>query len=124
MPYLDLPSPRLHYRIHQVEPDGVAHGLSGMPPGSYNLADLGGHVIALRDALAIPRLHVCGLSIARLTGQWPGLHAAARVDLLALGAIAARIGSAEGWAARIQAVARDGLGALLDATAGRWPGPI
>lgn len=49
MPYLDLPSPRLHYRIHEVEPDGVAHGLSGMPPGPYDLADLGGHVIAHRQ---------------------------------------------------------------------------
>lgn len=162
MPYLDLPSHRLHYRIDGVETDGVGcgkpwllfcnslgtdltmwdaqipalardfrilrhdtrgHGLSGTPPGRYDLADLGGDVIALLDALAIPRLHVCGLSIGGLTGQWLGLHAAARVDRLALCATAARIGSAEGWAARIRAVARDGLGALVDATARRWFSP-
>lgn len=154
MPYLDLPTHRLHYRIDgaagkkpwltfcnslgtdlhmwdaQVASlsqdfrilryDRRGHGRSGAPVPPYGLADLGGDVIALWDALSIRRSHFCGLSIGGLTGQWLGIHAGARLGRMVLCATAARIGTAESWHARIGEVRANGLGGLVPATAERW----
>ncbi|NHF74761.1 3-oxoadipate enol-lactonase [Paracoccus xiamenensis] len=154
MPYLDLPTHRLHYRIDGPAGDGPwltfcnslgtdmhmwdaqvdamvgdfrilrydrrGHGKSSAPPPPYGLADLGGDVIALLDALAIPRTHFCGLSIGGLTGQWLAIHQGARLDRVVLCATAARIGTPEGWSARIADVRDSGLGGLVAATAERW----
>ncbi|WP_455873667.1 3-oxoadipate enol-lactonase [Rhizobium yanglingense] len=156
MPYLDLTSHRLHYRI-DGDTDGTGkpwlmfcnslgtdlrmwdaqavelsrhyrvlrydrrgHGLSSAPPAPYALADLGNDVIALLDALDIARAHFCGLSIGGLTGQWLGLHAGERFDRIVVCATAMRIGTAESWTARIDAVCENGLGGLIAATAMRW----
>ncbi|WP_368518481.1 3-oxoadipate enol-lactonase [Rhizobium sp.] len=100
--------------------DRRGHGLSSAPPRSYTLADLGGDVISLMDALGIPRAHFCGLSIGGLTGQWLGIHHRARFEKIILCATAAKIGSAEGWTARIDDVRASGLEALVPATAERW----
>lgn len=154
MPYLDLPTHRMHYRIDGPETgkpwlmfcnslgtdlhmwdaqvadlardfrilryDRRGHGLSGTPRPPYTLADLGGDVIALLNALGIRRAHFCGLSIGGLTGQWLGIHAGARFDRFVLCATAARIGSPASWNVRIEEVARDGLGGLVATTAERW----
>ncbi|UFM67470.1 3-oxoadipate enol-lactonase (plasmid) [Paracoccus sp. MA] len=100
--------------------DRRGHGRSGAPLPPYGLADLGGDVIALWDALGIARSHFCGLSIGGLTGQWLAIHAGARLGRVVLCATAARIGTAEGWNARIDEVRAGGLGSLLPATAERW----
>lgn len=100
--------------------DRRGHGRSGAPQPPYTLADLGGDVIALLDALGIARTHFCGLSLGGLTGQWLGLHAGARIDRIAVCATAARIGTAESWTARIEDVRRNGLQGLVPATAERW----
>ncbi|QRM57850.1 3-oxoadipate enol-lactonase [Sinorhizobium sp. BG8] len=156
MPYLDLPTHRLHFQIEgrdddagkpwlvlcnslgtdlhmwdanaaQLSPhyrllryDRRGHGLSTAPPPPYSLADLGGDVLALLDALNIARAHFCGLSVGGLTGLWLGLHAADRFDRIVVCATAAKIGTAESWTSRIEAVRRDGLGGLTAATAERW----
>jgi len=154
MPYLDLPSHRLHYRIDgdatdkpwltfcnslgtdlqmwdaQVADltrdfrilryDRRGHGKSDVPTPPYGLADLGGDVIALWDALRIERTHFCGLSIGGLTGQWLGIHAGARLDRLVVCATAARIGTPESWNARIAEVRANGMASLVPATAERW----
>lgn len=100
--------------------DRRGHGLSDSPPPPYALADLGGDVIALMDALGIARARFCGLSIGGLTGQWLGLHAGNRFDRIVVCATAARIGTPESWAGRIAAVTADGLAPLVEATAERW----
>lgn len=107
-----------HFRVLRYDRRG--HGRSGTPPPPYSLADLGGDVLALMDALKIERAHFCGLSIGGLVGQWLGIHAGARFDKLVICASAATSGSAEGWHARIAQVEQDGLAALVPATAERW----
>lgn len=154
MPYLDLASHRLHYRIdgdiadrpwllfcnslgtdlgmwdRQVAAlsqayrvlryDRRGHGLSSAPPAPYALSDLGSDVLELLDALSIDRAHFCGLSIGGLTGQWLAVHAGDRLGKVVLCATAARIGTREGWKARMEAVRKDGIGGLVATTADRW----
>lgn len=100
--------------------DRRGHGMSGTPTPPYSMADLGGDVIALWDALKIERTHFCGLSIGGLTGQWLAIHAGARLDRIALCATAARIGTPESWSVRIDEVRANGLNSLVPATAERW----
>ncbi len=107
-----------HFRVLRYDRRG--HGLSSAPPPPYTLSDLGHDVIALLDALAIERAHFCGLSIGGLTVQWLGIHAGARLDKLVVCATAARIGTPESWAIRIESVKADGLAVLRSATAERW----
>lgn len=153
MPFADLQTHRLHYRIegnsgapwltfcnslgtdlHMWDPQADAlaahfrilrydrrgHGQSDTPPGVYEIADLGRDVLALWDTLGIERSHFCGLSIGGLTGQWLGLNAAARLQRLVVCATAAKIGSAESWAQRIEQVREEGLTSLAAGTVQRW----
>lgn len=106
------------YRVLRYDRRG--HGLSSAPPPPYALADLGGDVLALLDALGIGKTHFCGLSIGGLTGQWLGVHAGHRFGGIVLCATAAKIGTPESWNARIAAVREGGLGGLTAATAERW----
>jgi 3-oxoadipate enol-lactonase len=107
-----------HFRVLRYDARG--HGQSTTPPPPYSLADLGRDALALLDALNIERAHFCGLSIGGLTGQWLGIHAGSRFDKMVFCATAAKIGTAEGWSARIAAVKANGLAALTTATAERW----
>ncbi|APO79628.1 3-oxoadipate enol-lactonase 2 (plasmid) [Rhizobium etli 8C-3] len=100
--------------------DSRGHGLSSAPSGPYALSDLGNDAIALLDGLNIDQAHFCGLSIGGLTGQWLGIHAGTRLGSIAVCATAAKIGTAESWAARIDFVRANGLAALKDATVERW----
>lgn len=152
MPFLELPTHRLHYRIdgdagpwllfcnslgtdlhmwdaqvpalaerfRVLRYDRRGHGRSTAPPAPYALADLAGDTLALLDALGIARAHFCGLSIGGLVGQWLGVHAGHRLDRLVVCATAAKIGSTEGWSARIAQVRAGGLAPLAAATAERW----
>lgn len=110
-----------YFRVLRYDRRG--HGLSSAPPPPYSLADLGADVIALLDAQGIERAHFCGLSIGGLTGQWLGIHAGQRLDKIVICAAAAKIGTAEGWAARVDEVRRNGLSSLTAATGERWFSP-
>lgn len=107
-----------HFRVLRYDRRG--HGRSSAPPRPYSLADLGGDVIALLDRQEIEKAHFCGLSIGGLTGQWLGINAGQRLNKLVICAAAAKIGTAEGWAARVDDVRMNGLSALTAATAERW----
>ena len=106
------------YRILRYDRRG--HGQSSAPPGLYSVADLGADVLALWDHLGIERSHFCGLSIGGLTGQWLGVHAGNRLRTLTVAATAAKIGTLDGWQARIAQVQHDGLLPLVDGTRERW----
>ena len=65
------------YRVIRYDTRG--HGASDVPPGPYDFADLCGDVIAVLDALAIPRVHFVGLSLGGMTAMGLALDHAERV---------------------------------------------
>ena len=98
----------------------AGHGESEVTPGPYTIAMLGADVVALLDALAIPRAHFCGLSMGGMTGMWLGVNAPERIDRLVLANTAAKIGTADLWNARIDAIRKGGMAAVASAVLARW----
>jgi 3-oxoadipate enol-lactonase len=115
-----VPSFAQKFRILRYDRRG--HGLSTAPPAPCTVDELGRDAIALMDALNISRTHFCGLSIGGLVAQWLGIHTD-RLEKVIVCATAARIGTAESWASRIDAVTESGLQPLVPATAQRWFSP-
>ncbi len=115
--------PDLAKQFFVVRFDARGHGGSDVPPGPYALADLGGDVVALMDALGLARAHFIGLSMSGAVGQWLMIHAPGRLDKIVLANTAAHFPGPEGWNARIRA-ARGGTMADLAATVvQRWLTP-
>lgn len=112
--------PDLAARFRVLRYDTRGHGASSVPPGPYTIADLGNDVLALLDALEIRRCYFCGLSLGGMTGIWLGIHARARIEKLVLANAAARIGTREGWDARIALVQRTGMASIADSVIDRW----
>lgn len=103
--------------------DTRGHGGSQVTPGPGTVAALGQDVLAVMDALDIASAAFCGISLGGHTGLWLGIHAADRLDVLVVCNSAARIGSADGWTERANAVRRGGsaaMRALADSAPGRW----
>ncbi len=106
--------------FHILRYDRRGHGLSRTPPAPYRMQDLGEDVLALWDRLGIQRSHYCGLSIGGLTGQWLALNAPQRLDRVVLCSTAARIGTEDGWNARIAQVREHGMESITEGTVSRW----
>ena len=100
--------------------DARGHGGSAATAPPYTLDRLAADVLGLLDALELPRVHFCGLSMGGLVGMWLGRHAADRVLSLVLANTGARIGSEESWNARIAAVSGGGLESVSGGVMERW----
>jgi len=110
-----------HFRVLRYDTRG--HGQSLVTEGPYSIAQLGADVLALLDALDIPKAHFVGLSMGGLIGQWLGINAGDRLLSLTLCNTAALIGSAQVWNDRIDAVLAGGQAAMLnlrDGSLARW----
>ncbi len=114
----------LSERLRLVRFDARGHGDSAVPPGPYEIADLGGDVIALMDALAIDTASLCGLSIGGMVGIWLGAHAPERIERLVLICTAAQMPPASAWRERAATVLAAGsTEPIADAVLGRWLTP-
>jgi len=100
--------------------DTRGHGASAVPPGPYTIERLGRDVLALLDALQLPRVRFCGLSLGGMTGMWLGVHAPARVERLVLCNTAAHMAPADLWNTRIAKVRSGGMAAIVDGVLERW----
>ncbi|MCG5214548.1 3-oxoadipate enol-lactonase [Streptosporangium sp. KLBMP 9127] len=114
------PQADLADRFRVIRYDHRGHGRSAVPAGPYTLADLGGDVLDLLDRLGVERAHFAGLSLGGMVGMWLASHAADRIDRLALLCTSARLGPAQMWTDRADAVLRDGTASLADAAVTRW----
>src|SRR4029079_761840 len=72
--------PELARRFRVVRYDLRGHGRSPVPPGPYDIADLGGDLLALLDRLAVARAHLVGLSLGGMVSLWVAAHHPSRVD--------------------------------------------
>jgi 3-oxoadipate enol-lactonase len=112
--------PALLERFRVLRYDGRGHGQSAITPGPYSITQLAGDVVALMDYLDIGRAHFCGLSMGGMIGMWLGTHLGRRLDRLVLCNTAAKIGTPDGWNARIARVASEGMGAIVPGVVDVW----
>lgn len=109
---------KAHFRILRYDTRG--HGQTPASDSSVGIEELGQDVIGLVDALAIPTVYFCGLSMGGLIGQWLAIHHSERIKKLILCNTAAKIGTPATWNERIETVRRQGLSAIADAVLDRW----
>ena len=103
--------------------DTRGHGQSSVTPGPYSIQQLGCDVAALMDAAGVTRAHFCGLSLGGQTGLWLAGNAPDRLGKLVLCNTAAKIGTPEGWGARIEAVKKGGMASVAPQVLERWLTP-
>lgn len=116
--------PALAGRLRVVRYDTRGHGASPVPPGPYEIADLGADVLALLDRLGVERASFCGLSIGGMTGMWLAAHAPERIDRLVLCCTSAHMGPPEMWAQRAATVLETGgTAAIAGPVVERWLTP-
>jgi 3-oxoadipate enol-lactonase len=116
----DAQVPALAARFRVLRYDTRGHGQSSVTPGPYSIMQLGRDVVRLLDEFEIERAHFCGLSMGGMIGLWLGVYAAPRIGRLVLCNTAAKIGTAETWNARIEAVRQGGMTAIADGIIQRW----
>jgi 3-oxoadipate enol-lactonase len=84
--------------------DHRGEGASPVPPGPYEIADLGRDVLALLDRLEIERASFGGISLGGMVSMWIAANAPERVDRLVLLCTAAHMPPASAWVERAAAV--------------------
>ncbi|MGL4309573.1 MAG: 3-oxoadipate enol-lactonase [Paracoccaceae bacterium] len=118
----DAVIPLLPQGLRIVRYDTRGHGATTCPDGPYAMGALVRDAEMLLDALDIRDSVFVGMSMGGLIAQ--GL-AVKRMDLvrgLVLSNTAARIGTVDVWAARIDAVRAGGMTGITDETMRRWFG--
>ncbi|HLR29451.1 MAG TPA: 3-oxoadipate enol-lactonase [Paenalcaligenes sp.] len=123
---LEMWSPQIeafaeHYRVICYDTRG--HGGSPITVGPYDFAGLGRDVLSIMDALDIPKAAFCGVSMGGHTALWLGRYAAERITAIAVCNSAAKIGTAEAWTERAQALRVGGSSAmkkLAETAPERW----
>lgn len=100
--------------------DSRGHGLTGGADKPFGMGDLVDDLIALVEHVGIKRAVFCGLSVGGLICQGVWQKRPDLVKKLMLCDTAARIGTAEIWNARIDAIAKDGLESIADNVMQRW----
>lgn len=106
------------YRVLRYDHRG--HGGSPVPDGPYDIAGLGGDLLALLDRLGVGRVHLGGLSLGGMVGMWFAAHHPDRVASLALCCTSARPGNPAMWSERAATVRSHGCEPIADAAVARW----
>src|SRR5580765_5135681 len=112
--------PELTKTLRVLRYDTRGHGQSEVTPGPYTFEQLARDVLALADSLNIDYFSFCGLSMGGVTGLWLALHAPVRLHKLVLCSTGAKIGTADAWNARIEAVRKAGTKSIAATTMERW----
>jgi 3-oxoadipate enol-lactonase len=116
----DDQAPELRERFRLLRYDHRGHGGSPVPPGLYEIEDLGRDALALFDRLEIERFSFCGLSIGGMVGMWLASEAPERVERLVLCCTSALLGPRELWDERIRVATGQGMDALVEGVIVRW----
>jgi 3-oxoadipate enol-lactonase len=101
--------------------DMRGHGLTEAGSRSApSIADFADDAAHLLDALGLRSVSFVGVSVGGMIGQRFAAAYPERVEALVLCSTASRIGTAETWAARIDAVEQGGMRAIVAAVLERW----
>ena len=108
----------LDYSILRYDKRG--HGLSsaGLPP--YKMADHVADVEALIDHLGLDKVTLCGLSVGGMIAQGLTLKRSDLIEAVILCDTGHKIGTAQMWQERMDALNQDGLLPMVDAVMERW----
>jgi 3-oxoadipate enol-lactonase len=106
-----------------VRCDIRGHGASPVPNGPYELADLGGDLIALLDRLELERARLCGISIGGMVSMWVAARHPERVQRLIACCTSALIDPDKTYRQRAQLVRREGIEAIVEPVLARWVSP-
>ncbi|HEU4579207.1 MAG TPA: 3-oxoadipate enol-lactonase [Polyangiaceae bacterium] len=115
-PLLDVLPAQLATLVYDLR----GQGLSELGAGRHDVAALSDDLELLLQHLGARCVVPVGFSMGGLVAQQFALAHPERVSGLVLCATAARIGSAESWGQRAEAVRRGGLAAVVDAVIERW----
>jgi len=115
--------PLLSSKRRVVLPDLPGHGASSAAAGHYTVEDLGLDVLDIATGAGLGEFDVCGVSLGGLIALWIGINAPDRARALVVSNTAARVGSEELWAARIEAVEVGGMEAVREAAVVRFFSP-
>lgn len=102
--------------------DKRGHGLSALPAEPWTVEDLAGDALALMDHLGISKATMAGCSIGGMIAMAAGCAAPERFAGLVVSNSAAKVGTAESWAARVAAVTEQGLAGMAGPILERWFG--
>src|SRR5690606_25002610 len=108
--------------VRAIRFDKPGHGLSDRD-GAVSIASMAADVAALIEEIAGGPVVFVGLSIGGMIGQALAVERPDLVRALVLSNTAARMGTAESWAARIAAVRAGGVGSIAEAVMERWFAP-
>jgi len=106
------------YRVLRYDSRG--HGQSAVPKGPYSIELLTSDAVGLMDAFGLEKVHFCGLSKGGMVGQLLGAKYGDRLISLTLCDTSAYMAPREIWDERIEAVRKNGMDAVADATIDRW----
>jgi 3-oxoadipate enol-lactonase len=113
-----MPALRQSFRVIRYDMRG--HGKSSASSGDFSVERLAHDAIAVLDAAGAPSAAVCGISLGGVTGIWLGQHASRYVKRLVLANTAARIGTSDGWSARMSIVREIGMQQAASDAMLRW----
>lgn len=116
----DAVLPLLPGGLKYIRYDTRGHGLSSTPAAPYSMGALVRDAERLLDHLEVRDCVFVGLSIGGMIAQGLAVKRMDQVRALVLSNTAAKIGTAEIWRERIDAVNSDGIESLADAVIGRW----
>ena len=116
-------APAFADRFNVITYDKRGHGLSGIGGADYNIDLHANDLIGLLDYLGVKDVIICGLSVGGLIAQKVTELAPERVRGLILCDTAPKLGDADGWNTRINAIKEGGIEVLGDAIIERWLSP-
>lgn len=106
-----------HYQV--ITYDTRGHGTSSVIADT-TLQNLAEDVIDILDALAVEKVHFCGISMGGITALALAINHAQRFHSITVANSAAKIGHAEAWNSRADSVEQNGLAELVKTTHTRW----
>lgn len=115
--------PLLPAGLRVIRYDKRGHGLSDSPEGPWRIEDFADDLAGILDALGARQVALVGLSVGGLIAQALSARRPDLVRVLILSGTAARIGTAESWNDRIEAVRTRGIAAIADPILERWFAP-